>query len=398
VRTGQVARAGGARDLCRAWTPPTTWKSFVRITAGDTECLTATVLDSGPSQSALFAFYSTSGMTFDDPCNSKKTWRAPPMVANKTLRLAGIILLAVLFLLLLSRGVRLGDVIATLKGVTPQWIVAALAALATGYACRIQRWRLMLMQENGMLKWTSCAGPFLISFAANNVLPFRAGDALRSFAFNDRLGVSAGVVIATLLAERLLDFLVILVLFGALLFFFNLDAGHYARVNGIIAVMVAIALALILLCLDVAEPIRATLCGTMARRLPGIKAGVLSEMSNGFVALRRLAQGRALLIFALWSMAAWGLETLTFWFAALAIPALSSPSGGILALPLTAFATLIPSAPGYLGTFDFFAARAMTEFGNSTSAAVTYAALVHVVIWIPLTVSGGLCWLWRARR
>lgn len=320
------------------------------------------------------------------------------MVTNKILRLAGVILLATLFLLLLFRGVRLGDVAATIKGVTPQWIVAALAALVMGYACRIQRWRLMLMQENRMLKWTSCAGPFLISFAANNVLPFRAGDALRSFAFNGRLGVSTGVVIATLLAERLLDFLVILVLFGALLLFFNLDAGHYARLNVIIVVMIAMALALVLLCLDGAEPIRASLGGAMSRRLPRIGSGVLSEMSNGFVTLRRLAQGRALIILALWSMAAWALETLTFWFAALALPALSSPSGGILALPLTAFATLIPSAPGYLGTFDFFAARAMTEFGNSTSAAVTYAALVHVIIWVPLTISGGFCWLSHARR
>lgn len=320
------------------------------------------------------------------------------MFRNKILRFTGGLALALLFLLLLSRGVRFTDVLTILKSVTPQWIVAALAALTAGYSCRIQRWRLMLRQENERLKWTSCAGPFLISFAANNVLPFRAGDALRSFAFNGRLGVGAGVVIATLIAERLLDFLVILVLFGTLLVFFNLDAGHYAQVNGIIVVMVAVALVLVLLCLDAAAPIRTYLGGVMARRLPGIGSAVLSEMGNGFVILRRLAQKRALLILVLWSMAAWALETLTFWFTGLAIPALSNPSGGILALPLTAFATLIPSAPGYLGTFDFFAARSMTEFGNSMSAAVTYAALIHIVIWVPQTVSGGLCWLWQGRK
>lgn len=70
---------------------------------------------------------------------------------------------------------------------------------------------------------------FLISFAANNALPFKAGDALRVFTFNGRLEVSAGVVIATLLAERLLDGLVILVLFGALLLFLNLDASDLRR-------------------------------------------------------------------------------------------------------------------------------------------------------------------------
>ena len=168
------------------------------------------------------------------------------MTRNKILRLTGGLALALVFLLLLARGVHLADVMAILKAVTPQWIVAALAALSAGYSCRIQRWRLMLMQENRGLKWASCAGPFLISFATNNVLPLRAGDALRTFAFNRRLGVGSGVVLATLLAERLLDLLVILVLFGTLLFFFNLDAGHYAQVNGIVAVMLTIALMLVL--------------------------------------------------------------------------------------------------------------------------------------------------------
>ena len=50
-----------------------------------------------------------------------------------------------------------------------------------------------------------------------------------------------------------------------------------------------------------------------------------------------------------------------------------------MALPLTAFATLIPTAPGDLG-IDFFAARSMSDLGNSTSAAVTHAALGSVDI------------------
>jgi len=66
----------------------------------------------------------------------------------------------------------------------------------------------------------------MASFAANNVLPFRAGDVLRSFAFNRKLGTTSGVVIATLFVERLLDLLILLILLGAALAFFNLDSNY----------------------------------------------------------------------------------------------------------------------------------------------------------------------------
>ena len=69
-------------------------------------------------------------------------------------------------------------------------------------------------QQQPGLTWRQCAGPLLGSFAANNILPFRAGDVLAAFAFNSRLKVSSGIVLATLFVERLLDLLMVLVLFG----------------------------------------------------------------------------------------------------------------------------------------------------------------------------------------
>jgi hypothetical protein len=99
-----------------------------------------------------------------------------------------------------------------------------------------------------------------------------------------------------------------------------------------------------------------------------------------------------------WSALAWLIEALVYWFSALALPAVLVPSAGWLALPLTALATLIPSAPGYLGTFDYFAVRSMTELGNSIASATAYALLVHSVVWLPITLSGGLYWLFRSAK
>jgi uncharacterized membrane protein YbhN (UPF0104 family) len=61
-----------------------------------------------------------------------------------------------------------------------------------------------------------------------------------------------------------------------------------------------------------------------------------------------------------------------------------------LALPVGTLATLIPSTPGYVGTFDYFTVRAMSVLGNSISASTAYALLVHILLWLPPTLIGGL--------
>lgn len=90
-----------------------------------------------------------------------------------------------------------------------------------------------------------------------------------------------------------------------------------------------------------------------------------------------------------WSLMAWLAEACVFWFAALALPSIVTPLAGWLALPAGTLATLIPSTPGYVGTFDYFTARAMTTLGNATAAATAYALLVHALLWLPPTIIGG---------
>ena len=90
-----------------------------------------------------------------------------------------------------------------------------------------------------------------------------------------------------------------------------------------------------------------------------------------------------------WSALAWMFEGCVFWFAALALPSVTEPQGAWLALPVATFATLIPSTPGYVGTFDYFTAWAMIQFGNAPAPAAAAAFLVHTLLWLPPTILGG---------
>ena len=78
-------------------------------------------------------------------------------------------------------------------------------------AVRIYRWTFMLRVFSPHVRYGQAAGPFLAGFAINNLVPLRAGDIARAFAFQHRLGVSPSRVTATLIMERLWDLLALLV-------------------------------------------------------------------------------------------------------------------------------------------------------------------------------------------
>lgn len=323
------------------------------------------------------------------------------MTAGRIVQLAIGFAVAGFFVWLILRQVDLAALGAALGAARPGWIAAAVGLFFAGYACRIWRWREMLTQDNPELGWGRCAVPFMASIAGNNVLPFRAGDALRAFAFTGWLGVGASNVLATLLVERLLDLLTLLLALGLALALLEVagDAGALVGMGAGGLLVVAAAVAAVLLFPQVFEPLARFAARLAGRVSAGLGARLDAEVGKVFSTLRHLAHGPRMAWLVLWSLAAWGFEGSVFYCAARAVPAITEPLAGWLALPVGTLATLLPSTPGYVGTFDFFVIKAAEAMGNPAVAAAAFAVLVHMILWLPATLAGGACLgIWALRR
>jgi glycosyltransferase 2 family protein len=315
------------------------------------------------------------------------------MTVRKFMRLALGVLVAIGFIWLILRQVDGARIAAVVREARVDLLLAALLLLCAGYACRIERWHTMLQHSSKDLRFSECAGPLLASFAANNVLPFRAGDIMRSFIFNDRMRTTPGTVMATLFVERLLDLLMVILLLGLALWVFHFDVGRLLGVGAPLLLLAAAAILVVVLYPQVLKPVIKLLDG-LAARLPA--AGKLqAELDKATVTLSELAGGTTMWRLIAWSMAAWLLEGGVYWLTATALPSIVAPLGGWLAVPVGTLATLIPSTPGYVGTFDYFTAQAMVLAGNELASAAAFAFLVHMVLWLPPTVAGGLYMLIR---
>lgn len=314
------------------------------------------------------------------------------MARKKYIKLGLGIVISLTFIWLITRNTDGPAFMQAMRAADPGWISLGVMLFCAGYVCRIQRWRVMLNADaahNITLKKT--AVPFLVSIGANNVLPFRAGDVMRVFAFSGWLGIGNAYALATMVVERLLDLLCLLLVFGLGLILLDRNLGVAAsRLVGLGAggvLLIAAGVAFVLLFPGMFKWVALDLLGKIFS--PDSK--ILIQTAHFLDTLGKQAQGARMLKLLGLSVLAWCFEGSVFYAAARAVPAIQEPLAGLLAFPIATLATLLPSTPGYVGTFHYFAIQAAELMGNPVAAATAFAVLVHMILWLSATLAGGVC-------
>jgi uncharacterized protein (TIRG00374 family) len=310
----------------------------------------------------------------------------------RQLKLAIGFAVAALFTWLIVRAVDWATVERAWRAASPAHVALAVALLLAGLGVRVARWWWMLRSIDRTIPFAACVRPFVVSIALNNTLPFRAGDVARAFGFRDAIGTGATRIVGTLVIERALDAFVLLALFFVGLRGVAADAlpASFVRAGTVLGVA---ALAAILVLLVLPRPMgrladRILRAGPFRDRAIGRRLGDVAHHLFDTLALVQ-SPARALQLLAL-SVLAWTLEGTVFVAVAAALATPVAAMGPWFSLATGTLATLLPSSPGYVGTFDWFAMLGLAAYGAPRAAATAHALLVHLVIWLPPTVLGGL--------
>lgn len=248
----------------------------------------------------------------------------------------------------------------------------------------------MLLNDNSHITWRQCAGPLMSSVAVNNVLPFRIGDFIRAFGYIERLKISATTSLTTIVVERLLDMLMLLSALGVSLLFFKVDSSALLGVGGVALLILAIMIFSLLLYPTMFRRAIVYICKLLHIIFPKISDKLLEISNKVFASLKYTSSKEVMLKLLFWSILAWLCEAFVFAIIALALPNITNWVAAWLAFPVGTLSTLIPSTPGYIGTFDYFASQAMIILGNNAVAATTYVFIVHFILWLPPTIIGGI--------
>ena len=293
------------------------------------------------------------------------------------------IAISIAAILLVLGSVDLPVAIEVLRAASPSWIALVVVFICLDLLIRAVRWRRLLapIRDVGFGRVLSY---LLIGYLANNLLPARLGELVRSHYIGDREGLSRTTALGTVVVERLVDTAVVVAIaaVGVLVL----------RVRGIVTSAVLIGAAIVAL-LSVLVAI-----GIVAHRLPG--AGAVSRWIGQWPrvaqAIRRLRGGLAVasnprtLFDALFlSVLAWGATVLSFAAGGHAVGMDLRISEAALLASGVALASAIPSGPGYLGTYELAAVTIARALGLNGDTAFALAVLVHAAILL-ITSGGGL--------
>jgi len=207
----------------------------------------------------------------------------------------------------------------------------------------------------------------------NNVLPARAGDAMRVLYMAPRSSASARTVIGTLVAERVLDVAVLFSLYAVLAVVLGagtLSSRRFVFAGAVVAVAIVVALA-------VAVVLHRR--GHLARAWAFVKP-MLAATGN----LRGRHGAEALGV----TLAIWAVEAGVWLCCADAAGLHVSALEALYLLALASLFVFIPAGPGNVGTLDaavLFGARAI---GRTSSAALSFLILLRLVLIVPITAVG----------
>jgi glycosyltransferase 2 family protein len=254
-------------------------------------------------------------------------------------------------------------------------LAAAVGFYLAACAARAERWYELLRHNGASPRRADAYALLAVAYAGNNVLPARAGDALRVLLVTPRARTDARTVIGTVVAERVLDVVVLAGLFAVLAY----------GVLGGIGVPGAGRLVAAALVVGAVAALVATAALVLHRR--GRLAGVVAFLAPMAEATRRLrgSHGRELLA---WTLLVWALEWVGWW--------LTAQSAGLglgmlevgYVLGLASIFVLIPSGPGFAGTFDAAIVVGVRALGRTGAQALSYLLALRFVVTVPITVLG----------
>jgi uncharacterized protein (TIRG00374 family) len=304
------------------------------------------------------------------------------------------VFISVLFIWLALRGLQLNEFWSAVQKANYIWLIPGIGVYFIGVWVRAWRWHYLLKPIKEIP--TKTMFPITtIGYMGNNIYPARAGEVLRAVILKRKEGVSVSASLATIIVERIFDGVVML---GFV--FVNLPelaklttaSGFVGNIQQVAVIGTGIFISALVVFLLAAMFPHITmkialwlLTRFTPQRLHTKLISITNKFLDGLASLR--SPWNVLMVFFT-SVIIWLLETGKYWLVMHAFDFSVSFFALMLMNGIVNLATTIPSAPGYIGTFDAPGIAVLTAYGVDQATAAGYTLTLHVALWLPITLLG----------
>ncbi|NER80512.1 MAG: flippase-like domain-containing protein [Leptolyngbya sp. SIO1D8] len=267
------------------------------------------------------------------------------------------------------------EVLNILREIQPSWILTAIAFYMVSLAVRVIRWR-RLMWEMKPLSYPSVGLALLVGYAMNNLLPARLGELFRADFAGRRHGISRSAVIGSIAVERTIDGLVVVLS----LVLGRLFIQNHALLNSLTVGGFILFASIFLMLLGISSNSRLSqlvwLPGPIINRIRGFQSG-LSGLKPSLLIPAVIA-----------SLIVWVFEGLAHWSILQSLGVALNWQQMLSLIGVVNLSTLIPSAPGFAGTYQYAYAFTLVLLGHTRAQGVAAATTAQIFLLGSTTLFG----------
>jgi hypothetical protein len=336
------------------------------------------------------------------------------MKKNMTISFIGGVAISVIELYFAFRNVPVADLFKYLASINYFWVLPAVMTAIISFVLRAIRWRIILESAKRISFW-GAIHPMMIGFMINCVLPARLGEVARPVILQKREKVPFATGLATVVAERMFDIFLLLLLFiltaGVLKIDpdLNVAFGKYqlnretlqAVFDGMLKLGVVLIAGIVLFSIGkFREFIYAMIRSTPAlfffagqrfkasyrKKVCEPVINILKNIAQGFTLVR---YPKKIIICLVYSILIWGLQALSYYLFSLGSPGINLTYYEMTAvMVIICFFIALPSAPGFWGLWEAGGVFALSLFGVSAKDAAGFTLANHAIQVIPVIVAG----------
>ena len=299
------------------------------------------------------------------------------------------------FIWLAVRGIDFSELKRSFFGVSMGFVL--LSVLLNLFSCWVRaiRWQYLLMP----IKKVSLHNVFsalMIGFMINNVLPFRLGEFVRGYALKQSDNISFSASIGTVVVERIIDVLTLLVIFAVILFLFPFP--EWVKSGGIlVGAIVGVSIFILYLLVKKTEwalKIISRIFGLFSEKLSIQIVRIARSFIEG---VSFLHSAKSYFIISLLSVFTWVIYIYVMYAMFFAVHFDSiyqlDTLGATVVMVFTSFAIMIPAAPGYVGTFHEIAKQSLMLLHVDKEPALGFAIIFHACHYLSITGIGFIYFL-----
>ena len=300
------------------------------------------------------------------------------------------LLVGLFFLYLAFRKVDFNQMLEAFASTNYWYVITSVGIILFSHWLRAWRWR-YLLEPIKKVGTGPLFSSLVIGYMGNLFLPAHLGEFLRAYVVGRKYQVPASSVFGTVVVERIIDAFTLLALMAFTFIVFPFP--HWVRTSGYITFVMIVVLSIVLVLMNTYRLQTFSIMEKITKPFPARITlrinGLLHAFLDGIVPLRK---GRhyvsvTILSIAIWLCYVYSVQLAFYAFSF--VKTYSLPwSAALVVLVITTVGIIVPSSPGYIGTYHFLCLLSLNLFGVPDSPALSFAFVFYAVNFLPILVLG----------